>query len=88
MLYEVITLLVFLVIGMGRLVGNRSKRVQAGFSSLSAVVQETLSGIRVFKTLSREQYAVDKFSEANDEYMARTMSLVRVWGFFFPLIIV
>ncbi len=79
-------LLVFLVIGMGRLVGNRSKRVQAGFSSLSAVVQETLSGIRVFKTLSREQYAVDKFSEANDEYMARTMSLVRVWGFFFPLI--
>ncbi len=78
--------LTFLVLGMGRLLGRRTKRVQEGFSALSALVQETLSGIRVFKTLSCEKYAVDKFSESNEEYMRRTMALVRIWGFFFPLI--
>ena len=75
-----------LVLGMGRLLGRRTKLVQEGFASLNALVQETLSGIRVFKTLSREQYAVKKFAESNDEYMDRTMSLVRIWGLFFPLI--
>jgi ATP-binding cassette subfamily B protein len=79
-------ILAFLVLGMGRLLGRRSKLVQEGFSSLSAIVQETFSGIRVFKTLARENYAVDKFRESNDEYMKRSMSLVRIWGLFFPLI--
>ena len=78
--------LAVLVLGVGRLLGRRTKKVQEGFSSLSAMVQETLSGIRVFKTLSREEYAVRKFSESNDVYMQRTMSLIRIWGLFFPLI--
>ena len=78
--------LAVLVLGMGRLLGRRSKLVQEGFSSLSAQIQETLSGIRVFKALSREDYAVRKFNDLNDEYMKRTMSLVRIWGFLFPLI--
>ncbi|MDC7226220.1 MAG: ABC transporter ATP-binding protein [Spirochaetales bacterium] len=78
--------LAVLVLGMGRMLGRRTKRVQESFASLSSIVQETFSGIRVFKTLSRESYAVDKFSESNDEYIRRSMSLVRIWGLFFPLI--
>ena len=75
-----------LVLGFGRMLGKRSKLVQEGFSDLSAMVQETLSGVRVFKTFSREKWAVDKFSGLNDEYLRRTMSLIRIWGLFFPLI--
>ncbi|HAK46815.1 MAG TPA: ABC transporter ATP-binding protein [Spirochaeta sp.] len=78
--------LAVLVLGMGRLLGKRTKRVQEGFAALSSIVQETFAGIRVFKTMSREQYAVEKFSESNDEYIRRTLSLVRIWGLFFPLI--
>lgn len=78
--------LAVIVLGMGRMLGRRTKRVQEGFASLSSIVQETLSGIRVFKTLSREKYAVEKFASSNDEYMHRIMSLVRIWGLFFPLI--
>ena len=78
--------LAVLVLGMGRMVGRRTKKVQEGFASLSSIVQETFAGIRVFKTFSCERYAVEKFSESNDEYMRRTMSLVRIWGLFFPLI--
>ena len=78
--------LAFIVVGAGRLLGKRSKKVQEGFASLSSIVQETFAGIRVFKTMSRERYAVKKFSESNDEYIRRTMSLVRIWGLLFPLI--
>lgn len=81
-----LSVLAFLVLGMGRLLGRRTKLVQEGFAALSALVQEILSGIRVFKTLSREEYAVKRFSVSNDDYMVRTMSLVRIWGLFFPLI--
>ena len=76
----------FIVLGMGRLLGKRTKRVQEGFAALSSIVQETFAGIRVFKTMSREKFAVRKFSESNDEYIRRTMSLIRIWGLFTPLI--
>ena len=78
--------LAFMVLGFGRLLGRRSKLVQEGFSDLSAAAQESFSGVRVFKTFSRESWAVDKFSGLNDEYIRRTMALVRIWGLFFPMI--
>lgn len=79
-------ILAVLVLGFGRMLGRRSKLVQEGYSDLSATVQETLSGVRVFKTFSREDWASKKFAGVNDEYIKRTLSLVRIWGLFFPLI--
>jgi len=79
----VITVLVLLV---GRLVRRYFKAVQEGFSRLSENVQETLSGIRVIKSFAREEYFQNKFFKTNEEYKNRNMRLVRLWGFFFPLI--
>ncbi len=79
-------LLFILVVGAGRLLGRRSKLVQEGFSNLSAHTQETFAGIRVYKTFACEDFAAEKFKTANDIYLQRAMSLIRVWGFFFPLI--
>ncbi len=84
----IIPLLVLCVIVAfgGKFIAGRTRRVQEGFASVSAIAQEILSGIRVYKTFSSEDFAVKRFAEANSDYMDRSMSLVRIMGLFFPLI--
>ncbi|MCK5673520.1 MAG: ABC transporter ATP-binding protein, partial [Spirochaetales bacterium] len=79
----VITLLVLFA---GKLIRKYFKAVQEGFSRLTENVQETLSGIRVIKSFAREDYFQNKFFKTNEEYKNSNMRLVRLWGFFFPLI--
>ena len=79
----VITLLVLFA---GKFIRRYFKAVQEGFSKLTENVQETLSGIRVIKSFAREDYFQNKFFKTNEEYKNRNMKLVRLWGFFFPLI--
>lgn len=79
----VITILVLFV---GKFVRRYFKAVQEGFSRLTENVQETFSGIRVIKSFAREDYFQSKFFKVNEEYKNSNMRLVRLWGFFFPLI--
>jgi len=64
----------------------RFKKVQEQFSSISAGVQENLSGIRVVKAYVQEENEKRKFKQLNQDYMNKNMSLVKVWGLFFPFI--
>ena len=73
------------VIVFGKSVGVKFREVQEGFSSLSEHVQESLSGIRVLKTFVKERYFFNRFNQRNEEYCGKQMSLVRIWGLFFPL---
>lgn len=75
-----------MVLGMGKLLGQRFLKVQEGFSRLSEEVQETLSGIRVIKTYVREDHFLRRFEDANDEYLRRNLDLVKIWGFMFPAV--
>ena len=75
-----------LVLGIGPFLGKYFKAVQEGYASLSGHVQEALSGIAVLKSFTQEKYNVDVFRGKNEEYKQRNLSLVRLWGFFFPLI--
>lgn len=75
-----------LIIMLGRFVGSRFKRVQKTFAAISSKVQETLIGIRVIKSFAHEQKILDDFKAANTEYKNANMSLVKLWGLFFPLI--
>ncbi len=70
----------------GRVVGERFRRVQEGFSRLSELVQESISGIRVLKTFVREPAFVRRFSGLNLDYSRHNMDLVRIWGLFFPAV--
>ncbi|MCK5200768.1 MAG: ABC transporter ATP-binding protein, partial [Spirochaetales bacterium] len=81
--FPVITVLVLFV---GKLIRRYFKDVQEGFSKLTENVQETLSGIRVVKSFAREDHFQKKFFKTNEEYKNSNMRLVRLWGFFFPLI--
>jgi ATP-binding cassette, subfamily B, multidrug efflux pump len=75
-----------LVLFAGKLIRRYFKAVQEGFSRLTENVQETLSGIRVIKSFAREDFFKKKFFKTNEEYKNSNMRLVRLWGFFFPLI--
>jgi len=75
-----------LIIVLGRLVGSRFKAVQEQYSALSNFTQEHLSGNRVIKAFTQEPRVDERFTEANVRYREANMSLVRLWGFFFPII--
>ncbi len=74
------------VIFFGRIIGERFRRIQEGFSNLSEMAQESISGIRVLKTFVREKAFVKRFARTNQDYTERNMALVRIWGLFFPLV--
>ncbi len=65
---------------------HRFKKVQEQFSSISTGVQENLSGIRVIKAYVREENEKRKFRKLSQDYIDKNMSLVKIWGLFFPFI--
>jgi ATP-binding cassette subfamily B protein len=75
-----------LIVALGRLVGSRFKAVQEEYSSLSNFVQEHLAGNRVVKAFTQEARVDERFLAANLRYRKANMSLVKLWGFFFPII--
>ncbi len=79
-------LITILVLFGGKVIGQRFKAVQEGFSRLSEHVQETLTGIRVVKSFVKEPWVEKNFNIRNDDNLSRNMQLVRIWGLFFPLI--
>ncbi len=80
-------ILTIIILFVGRLLGERFKRVQEGFSKISEHVQESLTGIRVIKAFVQEKPFLKKFKTINESYRERNMDLVKIWGFFFPIAI-
>ena len=68
----------------GREIHSRFERIQAQLSELSAVAQEALSGVRVVRAYRQETAELDRFRDANEEYLRRNRALIRLQGFFFP----
>lgn len=79
-------LVTILILFFGKMVGGRFRKVNEGYSKMSDIAQETMSGIRVIKAFVKEDHFSKKFAVANDEYSDSTMDLVKIFGFFFPLI--
>lgn len=75
-----------LILTFGSAVGKRFKGVQEAYSSMSDTVQETFAGIRVVKSFVKEGWFKQKFADTNDDYEKANMSLMRIFGLFFPLI--
>ena len=62
----------------------RSERIQAQLAHMSAVVQEALAGVRVVRAYRREGMEIDRFRDANEEYVARSRAMIRLQGAFHP----
>jgi ATP-binding cassette subfamily B protein len=73
-----------LVRHFGRRIHDRFERVQAQLSDISAQVQENLAGARVVRAYGQEPQEELRFARANEEYLRRSRSLIRVFGSLYP----
>jgi ATP-binding cassette subfamily B protein len=88
-----LTLLVYLPLALasltvkkvGQQVHDRFENIQEQFSAISTKAQENLSGIRVVKAFAREHAEIGEFRRLNEEYVNRSLSLIRLWGIYYPL---
>jgi ATP-binding cassette subfamily B protein len=69
----------------GQQIHDRFESIQEQFSSLSVKAQENISGIRVIKAFAREKSEIAEFESLNRDYLRRNISLIRLWGVFYPL---
>jgi ATP-binding cassette subfamily B multidrug efflux pump len=60
------------------------EQVQAQLSEMSALVQESLAGVRVIRAYGQEQAELERFADANHEYVTRNRRLIQLQGMFFP----
>jgi ATP-binding cassette subfamily B multidrug efflux pump len=69
---------------LGRQIHERFERIQAMFSDISARAQENFSGARVIRAYVQEQAEIAAFESANQEYIRRSLGLVRLMGMLWP----
>jgi len=68
----------------GRRIHERFERIQAMFSEISARAQENFSGARVIRAYVQEEAEIAAFETANQEYIRRSLKLVRLMGMLWP----
>ena len=68
----------------GRRIHERFERIQAMFSDISARAQENFSGARVVRAYVQEEAEIAAFEAANQEYIRRSLRLVRLMGMLWP----
>jgi ATP-binding cassette, subfamily B, multidrug efflux pump len=68
----------------GRRIHERFERIQAMFSDISARAQENFSGARVIRAYVQEESEIAAFEGANQEYIRRSLGLVRLMGMLWP----
>jgi len=78
-------MLPILTIRMGKAIHDRFEAVQEHFSLLTTRAQENLTGARIVRAYRQEAAEIARFGAVNDEYLAKNMSLVRLWGTLNPL---
>ena len=70
---------------IGEQIHDRFESIQEQFSNLSTKAQENLAGIRVVKAFAREESEINEFGNLNMDYVRRNVSLIRLWGIFYPM---
>ncbi len=75
-----------IVIGFGKVIHVRFEGIQEQLSTISTMVQENLTGLRIVRAYSQEAEQEGLFDELNSDYLNQNMGLVKASGFFFPLL--
>jgi ATP-binding cassette subfamily B protein len=71
----------------GSMMHVRSRLIQESFSRVSERVQENLSGMRVIKSFVQEREEINKFEDANQDYVNKNMDFERVHVLFHSLVV-
>jgi ATP-binding cassette, subfamily B, multidrug efflux pump len=67
------------------IMNRKSEKIQAQLATLTGTTQEVYSGIRVVKSYVQENAMGRWFAEQSENYRKKSMELVRVDAFWFPL---
>ncbi len=68
----------------GARIHKRFERIQAMFSDISAQAQENFSGARLIRAFAQEEAEIASFELANQEYIGRSLHLVRLMAMLWP----
>ena len=68
-------------------INKKSERVQAQLSTVTAIAQESFSGVRIIKSFTNEENTLRVFYESCKEYTKRQIELIKIEAMFIPLII-
>ena len=87
-LYMMIPMVILppVVIGFGRVIHRRFEKIQEQYSTLSTMVQENLTGVRIVRAYVQEDEQALQFDVMNQEYRRRNMQLALVSGLLHPLL--
>lgn len=88
-LYTLIPLpfLVLSIYTVQNVITKHSEEIQRSMSSLSSLVQETFSGIRVVKSFGRENSMTTQFDAQSNEYKQKSIRLAQINALFFPIMV-
>ncbi len=80
-------IMAFLIYKVSHIINRESEQVQRQQSKMSTYVQEFFSGIRVVKAYRREHAFQEEFAIEAQEYMDRSIRLVKVNSLFLPVVV-
>lgn len=88
-LYAVLPMPLITVITLffSRMIHNRYEALQKTFSQLTERVRESIAGIRIVKAYVQEESEREKLSRVSQDYVKKNVSITRIWGMFFPLLL-
>lgn len=72
---------------VSNIINKRSERIQQQLSALTSTTQEVYSGIRVVKSYGQEEAMGRHFSDQSEVYRQKSLGLIRINAFFFPLML-
>ena len=72
------------VLAFGRMIHRRFEQIQEQYSTMSTMVQENLTGLRIVRSYVQEADQQRRFDELADAYRDRNMSLAHASGAFHP----
>jgi len=78
-------LLVITALYFGTMMRPLFKKIQEQMGELSAVMQESMTGIGLVKAFARESHELQKFDVANEEWFERRYGSIKLWALFWPL---
>ncbi|MDA3814704.1 MAG: ABC transporter ATP-binding protein [Candidatus Cloacimonetes bacterium] len=76
--------LTIIIMYFGKKIHARFRKVQKSFASMSGIVQESISGIRVVKAFVQEEAELEKMSVTARDYMDENIGLVKIFALFHP----
>ncbi|MGE3401092.1 MAG: ABC transporter ATP-binding protein [Vicinamibacterales bacterium] len=68
----------------GEAIHRRFESIQEQLSTISAISQEALSGVRVVRAYRQEPFELERFRQANDEFVRRNKALIQLQGAYNP----